>query len=277
MSQPPTAAQITRASKSNLALAFVVLPRAVRQDMNVFYGFCRVVDDLADEPGLHRDERLAALDLWKNCLTVPQPNEPALAAEVRALIERHQLPVEHFIEIIYGCEMDVRGTFYETWDDLRLYCHRVASVVGLVSIQIFGARDPQAVTYATALGLALQMTNIIRDVGFDFKNDGRVYLPRADMDQFGYDVGGLAMQKEDASYLGLMQFEAARAAGFFESARAALPESDRRALRAAEIMRRVYERLLNKMRRDGFHTLTKRYRLSKWEKLWCVASGWFGG
>jgi phytoene synthase len=275
MSKPPTAAEITAASKSNLALAFIVLPRAVRQDMNIFYSFCRVVDDLADEPGMHREERLAALEQWKNCLSVAQPDEPPLATEVRTLIERHHLSIEHFIEIIYGCEMDVRGTFYETWDDLRLYCHRVASVVGLVSIQIFGARDPQAVTYATDLGLALQITNIIRDVGHDFKNDGRVYLPRADMDQFGYDVGGLAVQNEGASYLGLMQFEAARAFGFFESAVAAMPESDRRALRAAEIMRRVYERLLRKMRRDGFHTLTKRYRLSKWEKLWCVGRGWF--
>lgn len=267
-------AKITRASKSNLAMAFIVLPRRVRRDMNVFYSFCRIVDDIADEPGMHRDERLAALTLWKESLAAPQPNEPALAAEVRALIERCSLSVDHFIEIVYGCEMDVRGAVYETWDDLRLYCYRVASVVGLVSVEIFGAKDPQAAAYAIELGLALQLTNIIRDVGHDYTTDGRIYLPRADMDQFGYDVGGLALQREDASFRGLMQFEAARAFECYENARAALPASDWKTLRAAEIMRRVYHRLLRKMQRDGFRTLTRRYRLKRWEKIWCVLSGW---
>lgn len=270
------AALITRASKSNLALAFIVLPRRVRSDMNIFYSFCRVVDDLADEPGPIHDERLAGLALWRQCLTSPQPNEPPLAPQVRELIERRQLSVEHFIEIIYGCEMDVRGAVYETWDELRLYCHRVASVVGLVSVEIFGARDPQAKIYAEQLGLALQVTNIIRDVGHDYAMGGRVYLPRADMDQFSYDIGGLALKREDASYRGLMQFEAARAFEFFEAAHAAFPPSDRKALAAAEIMRSVYERLLRKMQRDGFRTLTRRYRLRRWEKMWCVLRGWLG-
>lgn len=274
MSAAADPAAITKASKSNLALAFVVLPRAVRDDMTIFYSFCRVVDDLADEPGMLREDRLAALDRWKQCLTEPQPKEPPLAATVRDLIARRQLKPEHFIEIIYGCEMDVRGTVYETWDELRLYCYRVASVVGLVSIEIFGARDPQASTYAIELGLALQLTNIIRDVGHDFAADGRVYLPRADMDQFGYDVGGFALKREDASYRGLMQFEAARAFECYERAQAALPAGDRKALIAAEIMRRVYSRLLRKMQRDGFHTLTRRYRLKRWEKMWCVLRGW---
>jgi len=277
---PPTQsadpAQITRAAKSNLALSFIILPRAVRREMNVFYSFCRIVDDIADEPGLRHDERLHALAQWKTALTAPQPNEPPFAATVRALIERHRLPVEHFVEIIYGCEMDVCGAVYETWEDLRLYCYRVASVVGLVSARLFGAKAPQADAYAIELGLALQLTNIIRDVGEDYSRDGRLYLPRDEMDQFGYDVGQLALKREDASFLGLMQFQAARAFEHFENARAALPESDRKAFRAAEIMRCVYLRLLRKMQRDGFHTLTRRYRLSRWEKLWCVLRGAFG-
>lgn len=270
------AAKITQASKSNLALAFIVLPRRVRRDMNVFYSFCRVVDDLADEPGPIREERLIALAQWRQCLTASQPNEHPLAPQVRELIERCHLRIEDFIEIIYGCEMDVRGTVYETWEELRLYCYRVASVVGLVSIDIFGARDPQAKVYAENLGLALQLTNIIRDVGQDYVMDGRIYLPRADMDQFSYDTGGLALKREDASFRGLMQFEAGRALEFFEAARAAFPPADRKALAAAEIMRSVYERLLRKMQRDGFRTLTRRYRLHRWEKMWCVLRGWLG-
>jgi phytoene synthase len=271
-----TPEMITRASKSNLALAFIALPRRVRQDMRVFYSFCRVVDDLADEPGLVPDERMAALAQWRQRVTGPQPGEPPLAAQVREIIERYQLPVEHFIEIIFGCEMDVRGTLYETWADLRLYCHRVASVVGLVSIEIFGAKELESKTYATELGLALQLTNIIRDVGQDYATDGRIYLPRADMDQFDYDVGGLAMRREDEAFRGLMEFEAQRAWMHFERARAARPKADRKVLVAAEIMRAVYQRLLRKMQRDGLRTLTRRYRLTRWEKMWCVLRGWVG-
>src|SRR4030095_1771119 len=131
--------------------------------------------------------------------------------------------------------------------DLQLYCHRVASVVGLVSIEIFDYTDPETKTYAAQLGLALQLTNIIRDVGQDYAADGRIYLPRADMDQFDYDVGGLAMKREDAAFRGLMEFEPQRAWMHFERARAARPAADRKALVAAEIMRAVYQRLLRKM------------------------------
>jgi phytoene synthase len=193
---------------------------------------------------------------------------------VRDVIERYHLPVEHFVEIIFGCEMDVRGTVYETWEDLRLYCHRVASVVGLVSIEIFGARDPQAKVYATELGLALQMTNIIRDVGEDYRTHGRIYLPRADMDEYGYDIGGLALRQEDGAFRGLMEYEADRAVHYFASAKANLPPTDRRALVAAGIMRRVYSRLLKKMQRDGLRTISQRYRLSRWEKAWCILKGY---
>jgi 15-cis-phytoene synthase len=271
-----SAEKITRASGSNLALAFIALPRARRRDIKVFYSFCRVVDDLADDPGLAAPERLVALDRWKRSLATPVEGEPPLAERVRDLIARYKLPPEHFLELIYGCEMDVRGTFYETWSELRLYCHRVASVVGLVSIEIFGCREPASKTYATELGLALQLTNIIRDVGHDYTTHGRVYIPRADMDQLGYDVGGLALLREDAAFQALMEFEAGRAQELYANARAALPPEDRRALVAAEIMRTVYQRLLRKIERGGFRTLTQRYKLTRAEKLWCVLRGWLG-
>ena len=271
-----TAEQITRASKSNLALTFVALPRARRADIAVFYGFCRFVDDLADEPGLATDERLAGLERWRASLRTEQPGEPVLAGQVRALIAKYALPIEHFLEIIAGCEMDVRGTFYETWEELRLYCHRVASVVGLVSIEIFGYTDPGCKTYATELGLALQLTNIIRDVREDYANGGRIYLPRAEMDEFGYDVGELALATRNDAFLSLMEFQAARAHVFYNAARAALPPADRRAMVAAEMMRAIYETLLRKMERDGFRIFTRRYRLSRWEKVRCMLGARFG-
>src|SRR6185369_11135330 len=126
------------------------------------------------------------------------------------------------------------------------------------------------------LGLALQLTNIIRDVGEDYRNDGRIYLPRAEVEEYGYDMGRLARGIHDEAFRRLMEFEAERARSFFASARAALPAADRRAMIAAEIMRGVYSRLLEKMARDQFRVFTQRYRLSRWEKMLCVLRGRIG-
>jgi phytoene synthase len=268
-----SAEEITRASKSNLALAFVALPKERRRDMAIFYSFCRVVDDLADESNATVEERQHALDLWRASLSAPTAAESPLAAQVRDLIARRGLSVEEFIEIIRGCEMDLRGTKYETWEDLRLYCHRVASCVGLVSIDIFGAKAPEAKTYAIELGLAFQMTNIIRDVGHDYREMGRIYLPREDMARFGYDADALAAGRQDKAFRQLMEFEVERAEEFYRRACAAFPKSDKRALVAAEIMRRVYSGILEKMRMDGFRVLSKKYRLNRFEKLTCVLRG----
>jgi phytoene synthase len=267
------AREITRASKSNLALAFVALPLDRREDITVFYAWCRVIDDIADDPGQSVAERQSALDLWKQALGHPVPAEPALAAPVRAIIARHRLPLEHFIEIIAGVEMDLAGTSYGTWEELRLYCYRVASAVGLVSIEIFGCREPASRDYAIALGLALQLTNILRDVGEDWRNGGRVYLPRADLARFGCTVEDLAAGRRNEGFLALMHFEADRARAFYAEAVAARPRGDRRALVAAEIMRGVYSRLLARMERDGFRVFDQRYRLSRLEKLAIVMAG----
>jgi phytoene synthase len=268
MSAPGSEAMaITRASKSNLALAFVSLPRERREDMTVFYAWCRVIDDIADDPGQTVEQRRAALAQWKGAVQEPVAGESTLAAPVRALIAKYQLQVAHFHEIIAGVEMDLAGASYETWEDLRLYCHRVASVVGLISIEIFGCRDPLAKDYAENLGIALQLTNIIRDVGEDFANGGRIYLPRADLAQFHYAPEDLAAARDNEAFLSLMRFEASRARGFFTAAAQALPQRDRRALVAAEIMHSIYRRLLDRMERDGFHVFGHRYSLGRLRKL----------
>ena len=262
----PSAAQITRGSQSNLALAFIALPRGLREDMRVFYAFCRTVDDLADEPG-DPAEKQRGLDAWKRAVCESFASEPPLAAPVRALIAKHALSTAHFHELIAGCEMDLTPARYETWEELRVYCHRVASVVGLVSATIFGARDPRCQEYAEALGLALQLTNILRDVGADLANGGRIYLPAEDLARFGVTPADLAAHLHDERFLALMDFEAARARDFFEKARQSIPPGDRRALVAAEIMAAIYNRLLGKMQRDRFRVFDRRYSLSKWEKL----------
>ena len=265
-----TADQITRSSKSNLALSFVALPRDRRRDISIFYAFCRLVDDIADEPGPTLEQRRAALDLWRESLEGRAQGEAGLAAAVRTLISKYSLPTAHFREIIAGVEMDLSPAGFDTWDDLRVYCHRVASVVGLVSIEVFGYRDPRCREYAIDLGLALQLTNILRDVGQDYANGGRIYLPREDLARFGYAAEKLAVGCRDDAFLELMDFEANRAGNFYRSAHAALPATERHNMRAAEIMRSIYERLLRKMQRDGFQIFNKRYRLNRLEKAFCV-------
>jgi phytoene synthase len=267
----PSAEEITRASKSNLALAFIALPRERRGDISVFYAYCRIIDDLADEPGLETAERTESFVRWRAALRGPTDADPALAPQVRALMAKYRLPVEHFEEIVAGCEMDVAGTEYRTWEELRLYCYRVASVVGLISIEIFGYRNPACREYAVQLGLALQVTNIIRDVGEDWRREGRLYLPRDEMERFGYSPEALAKGEENEALRALLEHQAQRADGLYAAAIAALPREDRRSMSAAEIMRTVYSRLLRKMERGGFRVLGRRYRLSRVEKLWCIA------
>lgn len=265
--EPRCAQAVTRASKSNLALALFVLPRERRRDMTVFYAFCRIVDDIADEPSAPAEQRRAQLDAWRHALEVPFAGEPPLSGEVRGLIAKYRIPRDYFHEILAGCEMDLEAARYGTFEDLRLYCHRVASAVGLVSIEIFGYKNPGCKKYATDLGLALQLTNIIRDVGEDWANGGRIYLPREDMARFGYSPEDLRAGKQNAAFVQLMRFEAARAREFYNRAAAELPREDARSMIAAELMRGIYKSLLDKMERGRFRVLKKRYALGKVKKI----------
>jgi 15-cis-phytoene synthase len=265
------AAKITRASKSNLALAFVALGRERREDITIFYAFCRVIDDIADSTELTVPEKSRDLNAWRRWLREGTPDEPTLARDVRDLIAKYSLTPAMLEEIIKGVEMDLETVRYDSFEDLRLYCYRVASAVGLVSIEIFGYRNPACRQYAIELGLALQMTNIIRDVGKDLSN-GRIYLPQQDLARFNYSEEDLRLRKHNEPFLRLMEFEAARAGEFFARAAELLPREDRRAMVAAEIMRSVYQALLRRMKADGFRVFGKEYRLSRLEKSGRVAA-----
>ena len=258
-------AKITRESKSNLALAFVALGRERREDITVFYAFCRVIDDIADSIELSVQEKARDLTAWRHWLRKATPDEPPLARNVRDLIVKYSLTPAMLEEIIDGVEMDLDNVRYDTFEELRLYCYRVASAVGLVSIEIFGYRNPACRQYAIQLGLALQITNIIRDVGKDLSN-GRIYLPQQDLARFDYPEKDLRLRKYNKPFLRLMEFEAARAAEFFAQAASLLPREDRRSMVAAEIMRSVYQALLRRMKTDGFRVFEKEYRLTRLEK-----------
>src|SRR5213075_1128671 len=233
--------------------------------INIFYAFCRVVDDIADSSKLNVAEKRQRLAAWRDMLRSAIPGEPALAHEVRYLIGKYSLSIEMLEEIISGVEMDLSISRYATFEELRVYCYRVASVVGLVSIEIFGYRNPRCKEYALELGLALQMTNIIRDVGKDLQA-GRIYLPREDLARFSYSETELQDRQYNERFVRLMEFEAARAREFFSRAAAALPPEDRRTMVPAEIMSAIYRGLLRRMEVDKFRVFEKEYRLGRFEK-----------
>ena len=264
------AAKITRDSKSNLALAFVALGRARRNDITIFYAFCRVVDDIADSSEATFDQKAADLRAWRKWIRESTPGEPDLARDVRGLYAKYAITPGMLDEIIDGVEMDVGNVRYQTFEDLKLYCYRVASAVGLVSIEIFGYRNAACRDYAMQLWLALQMTNIIRDIGKDLSS-GRIYLPQEDLAQFDYPESDLRQRKYSEAFVRLMEFQSDRAEKFFSRAAALLPAEDRRSMVAAEIMASVYHTLLRRMKKDRFRVFDKEYRLSKIQKSGRVA------
>ncbi|MDQ2867368.1 MAG: squalene/phytoene synthase family protein [Verrucomicrobiota bacterium] len=259
------AREITRASKSNLALAFVSMSGKRRRDITTFYAFCRLVDDVADDNQRAPDEKRRELAHWRRSLHESFASEPAIAPAVRQLMSDYPITPAMLEEIITGVEMDIEPRLYATFEELRVYCYRVASAVGLVSIEIFGYRNAQCREFAVQLGLALQTTNIIRDVGRDLAL-GRVYLPQADMAKFDYSQRDLENRTHDARFLALMKCEAARAEEFYAAAKAALPRADRRAMLPATIMASIYGALLQRMKLDNFRVFEREYRLSKLEK-----------
>ncbi len=265
------AEQITAASGSNLALALWVLPESVRRDMRVFYAFCRVVDDLADEPGLPRLTRAQGLKMWMEAVLSPVrvAGEPALAADLRRVLAKREISTELVCEIIRGCEMDLEGARYRNWEELKGYCYRVASAVGLVSAQIFGGRGCER--YAEDLGLALQLTNILRDSAEDYANEGRVYLPQDEMQAAGV-LEGSWVREDPRGWSDLMRLQSERTVLFYASAESALPDSERRVMVAAEIMREIYGGIFSEMVTDGFRVWERRYSLSKSRKLWVMIS-----
>jgi 15-cis-phytoene synthase len=263
-------AQITRRAKSNLAFALKILPKDRREDMMVFYAFCRTMDDLADSPGLPAAGRARALDLWEKGLFDGFEKASPLQKEVLALRERQKIPTELLVSMIDGCKMDLKPQRFETWEALAAYIWKVACSVGLVSIRIFGCKDPGSEHYAETLGKALQLTNILRDLGEDLANGKRIYLPLEDLAKFEYTEQNLTDRIYNEKFVALMNFQADRAEGFFREAAAALPLADQRALLPAKIMSEIYWTLLKKMRANRFRVFQKHYRISKVIKLFIL-------
>ncbi len=237
-----------------------------------FYAFCRVVDDIADDPGIPDALRLEHLNAWKCGLREGFENPGMVQSETERIRSKYDIDAGLFIEIVSGMEMDVGAVCYRTFEELKAYCYRAACAVGLVSIEIFGAKHPASRDYAINLGYALQLTNILRDVGEDAAN-GRIYLPTEDLERFGVNRDDILAARSGECFLELMRFEAARAVVYFDEAELGLPQADRKALRAARRMSKIYRAILNNMSKDGFRVFEKRYRPGKLRMLAILLGG----
>jgi phytoene synthase len=266
--------RLTRKSRSNFFYAFLALPRPQREALYAVYAFCRIVDDAVDV-GEDQPAKRKELDRWRGEIAQVfdgSPSHPA-AQRLQEAVKLFPIPREALNEIIAGVEMDLDRSTYTTFDELYPYCYRVASAVGLCCIEIFGYSDMRAREYAVNLGVALQLTNIMRDVQPDARA-GRVYLPQEDLERFGVTSDDLAVGRYTPEFLRLMEYEAARAHAYYERAWAALPRSDEHRLFAAEIMGRTYFALLETIERRRFQVFGVRVSVPTARKLGIALRCW---
>ena len=263
------------ASGSSFYYAFLFLPPPRRAAITAFYAFCREVDDVVDEV---QDPQLAATKLawWQREVLASfqgHPSHPVTQA-LMPLAADYGIRAEHLLAVIEGCDMDLSQNRYLDFVGLNRYCHLVAGVVGEVAASIFGQTDPQTTAYAHKLGLAMQLTNIIRDVGDDARR-GRIYLPINELQQFDVKAHELLNRQAPWGYSdrfqALMRFQAERAHRLYDEALALLPEADRAAQRPGLMMANIYRTLLREIERGGFQVLHQRIALTPLRKLWIAA------
>jgi phytoene synthase len=269
---------ITRKSASNLALAFILLPKAKRHAMSALYAFCREVDDVADEESTPIEKRRADLAAWRQDVRLAcDGGAPKFIVnrELQPIISQYRLPFAHFDELIQGVEMDLDISRYNTYEELELYCYRVASVVGLLSVEIFGYQSKECRPYAIALGKALQLTNILRDVRGDALR-GRIYLPLSELERHKVTPEEILRSEYSDRYERLATSVASHAKKFYAEAGRLLPPVDRRSMIAAELMGSVYWRLLRELERRHFDVFNgPSVRLSRGQKIVMIWRTWF--
>jgi phytoene synthase len=274
-------ARITRRSRSNFYYGFLALPRPRRDALYAVYAFCRTVDDIADVGQARGEDAEAlrrALAGWRQevarCYAPDGVPEHPIARRLQAAVRAFPIPRSALEAIVHGVESDLDRPTYETAEELYPYCYRVASAVGLCAIEIFGYTDPRARQYAIDLGMALQLTNIVRDVGADARA-GRVYLPQDDLRTFGVTAGDLRDGRYGPAFVRLMEREAERARSFYRAAWASYPPVDARSLVPAEIMGRIYFALLQEIERRRYRVLGERVTLPARRKVSVALGCWF--
>jgi phytoene synthase len=279
----PTEAQefctaYTKQSGSNFYYSFLFLPRPRREAMYTIYALCRMVDSAVDDPQPGSNP-LEVLAKWRKEVSTAYQGHPTLPVTISlaAHLQEFDIPEQLIQELISGVEMDLTINRYATFSDLYPYCYRVASVVGLICLKIFKTQSPKAEDYAVNLGLAFQLTNMLRDLYSDAQ-ENRVYLPQEDFQQFGYSVESLLAKQSSPALAEFMKFECARARSYYQQAQdilRTLPESDQKALVVAEIMRGIYSTILHKIEAQNYPVFGPRTRVSSFQRLRIASGIWF--
>jgi phytoene synthase len=269
----------TNARVTNFYYAFVFLPQEKRLAIEAVYAFARLGDDVADS-GLDPAEAAAALASYRQSLDAcyAQDSSGLDSPELRALaeaIKRFNIPRQPFEDLILGLEMDLGGARYGTFEELSLYCYRVASTIGLICIEIFGYQNPRTRDYAVNLGKALQLVNILRDIQRDAER-GRIYIPQEDLDRFGVRPAELLASTYNDPFIEMMQFECDRARHYFDLARQILPPEDQPSMKAAEIMASIYWGILKRIQKRRYNVFGTRVRIPRPLKLWTALTVYLG-
>jgi phytoene synthase len=273
--------RFSKTIQSNFFYSFLFLPKLKREAIIDVYSFCRAVDDVVDD--LSKDEvsthstgrAKLELDKWRAEIESLYDGRPAIpiAERLQWVLEHFPMPKEYFEEMINGCEMDLHIHRYETFDQLYQYCYRVASITGLMCIEIFTYHLPQTREYAINLGIALQLTNILRDIKED-ADRGRFYLPQEDLRRFGYSEDDLLNCRVNDNFRALMKFECDRARSYYQKAEKLLPKDDVPTLTAALTMGKIYFRLLEQIEHVGYDVFNHQIRLHRPERFYIALREW---
>ena len=270
-----SAQEISKKSKSSFYYAFNLLPEDKRDAMNTVYAFCRKTDDIVDENSDSTDLKYEKLRKWRIEFekSFSGHSEFSLLNKLGTTISKFNIPLDPFFELIKGMEMDLQTDRYKSFEDLQLYCYRVASTVGLMCIEIFGYNHPSTKQFAVDLGIALQMTNILRDIGKDAKN-GRIYLPQEDLVKFNYSEQEILSLVYNDNFKDLMIYESGRAKQYFNSATAHLDLDDKKTMFAARAMQHIYYKMLENIIAADYDVYNKDIKVSKFEKVGIALGVW---
>lgn len=265
--------EITKQSKSNFLYSFLLLPKEKNDAINTVYAFCRKTDDIVDNDNESLEKKYSLIKEWRNEFEkalISGDSKFSLLNNVNAIIKKFNIPAEPFFDLIKGMEMDLRKNRYHTFTELADYCFKVASTVGLMSIEIFGYNNPRTKDFAINLGIALQLTNILRDIKTDAQH-GRIYIPLEDLRRFKYSESDLLNFRYNDDFIKLMKYECDRARYFYNEANRSLTKEDKGLMFAARIMEHIYFRVLKKIEKRNYNVFEKKVRVSNIKKILITA------
>ena len=267
--------EIMKKSKTNFANSNIFLSPEKQEAINIIYSFCRHSDDIVDDEYSDFETKKSNLENWRTEFLNALKNDSKIKIliDLKEVIEKYRINSDIFLDLLKGMEMDLTRSRYKTFDDLRTYCFLVASTVGLITIEVYGYKDKAIQEYAVNLGMALQLTNILRDIKSDAAI-GRIYIPADDLEQFGCTEKDILDSNYNRNFVELMKFQCERAKSFYIKADAYLVKSERRRMLSARIIEKIYFGILRKIEKSGYNVFKKRIRLSNFRKL-LIAYGVF--